>query len=102
MINIEINRENGRTQVITKGHSGYDVCGKDIVCAGVSTIVQTYAYECIDQSGCDAYIVGDGFLEIITKDTADNEVRLSMLKTAIEGIMQEFSEYVSLKETNKI
>lgn len=32
-------------QVIVKGHSGYDVVGKDIVCAAISTLTEaTYNY----------------------------------------------------------
>lgn len=37
MINV-IRKNNGIT---VKGHAGYDEPGKDIVCAGVSTLVQT-------------------------------------------------------------
>ena len=36
---IEVIRLNGEIKI--KGHAGYDEPGKDIVCAGVSTLVQT-------------------------------------------------------------
>ena len=41
MIKIKISKDNYINQIIIAGHSGYDVEGKDIVCAGVSSIAIT-------------------------------------------------------------
>ena len=41
MIKIKINKDTKINEIIIDGHSGYDVEGKDIVCAGVSSIVIT-------------------------------------------------------------
>ncbi len=42
MITITIKRQNSfPKQVILKGHAGFDEYGKDIVCAGVSSILTT-------------------------------------------------------------
>lgn len=40
MIQIEIEKGKGSFVVIAKGHAGYDVEGKDIVCAAVSILLQ--------------------------------------------------------------
>lgn len=39
---IEVKRDNLKISI--KGHAGYDEIGKDIVCAGVSTLLHTYAF----------------------------------------------------------
>ncbi len=42
MIKVKITKENDLiSKIEMKGHSGYDVSGKDIVCAGASTIIIT-------------------------------------------------------------
>ena len=41
MIKIQVNKNNDVDTIIVSGHSGYDVEGHDIVCAGVSSIVTT-------------------------------------------------------------
>ena len=37
---VQYSFKNGTHRLSVKGHSGYAKCGRDIVCAGVSTLVQ--------------------------------------------------------------
>lgn len=41
MIKVQVKKTTGIDSIIISGHSGYDVEGHDIVCAGVSSIVIT-------------------------------------------------------------
>lgn len=42
MTRVEVFKKNGEiVKVVANGHSGYGVAGEDIVCAGVSSIIQT-------------------------------------------------------------
>lgn len=41
MIDIKINMKSGDMEIKVKGHAGYAPHGQDIVCAGVSAILQT-------------------------------------------------------------
>ena len=41
MINITVKEENGHINIDVNGHANYAPHGQDIVCAGVSAIVQT-------------------------------------------------------------
>ena len=43
MTNIAYSFSNGAHILLVEGHSGYAKCGRDIVCAGVSTLVQALA-----------------------------------------------------------
>ena len=41
MIKINVSAESGRMTIEVEGHAMYDAHGRDIVCAGVSAILQT-------------------------------------------------------------
>lgn len=43
MTNITYSFSNGAHILLVEGHSGYAKCGRDIVCAGVSALVQALA-----------------------------------------------------------
>ena len=41
MVNIVVFKENGKVTIKMDGHAGHGKPGEDIVCAGVSAIIQT-------------------------------------------------------------
>ena len=43
MTKVQYSLKNGSHRLSVKGHSGYAECGRDIVCAGVSTLTQALA-----------------------------------------------------------
>ena len=43
MTKVQYSLKNGTHRLSVKGHSGYAECGRDIVCAGVSTLTQALA-----------------------------------------------------------
>lgn len=43
MIRVALRQDERSAQFIVSGHAGYDERGKDIVCAGISTLVNTLA-----------------------------------------------------------
>lgn len=98
MIRVTIGREDGLTTLEVTGHSGYAEKGKDIVCAGVSTIVQTYAFITVENGGCEEYRMGDGYLFVKAKDSKENDIRLHMVKTALEAIEGEYPHYLMIGE----
>lgn len=90
----------GSTHTLTVvGHAGYDEYGRDIVCAGVSSLVQalmcwiesnSYCVECIstdDKSG-----------EVIISCNGGEEVSAVFYMTAlgIEQIAESYSDYVQI------
>ena len=61
MIKIKFDKD----KISIKGHSGYDVIGKDIVCASVSSIVITSINAIIRIDGkAISYKQDEGFIEI--------------------------------------
>ena len=83
MIKIKIEKENNLiSKIEMKGHSGYDVSGKDIVCAGASTIIITTLNAIIRYNEeAISYNQDEGYVEVIIKKH-DNVVDI-LLENAI-------------------
>lgn len=74
MIRIQIDREHLSIQVT--GHAGYAEKGKDIVCAGVSALVQTWAK-------CVMMFREKGFLEQAEVEVMDGKANVSAEPKAV-------------------
>lgn len=65
MTKISVAFDDGRpVTLVAEGHSGYAVKGEDIVCAGVSALLQALLY------GFESVARSDGFMFSIDKDDA--------------------------------
>jgi uncharacterized protein YsxB (DUF464 family) len=83
------------------GHSGYGEKGKDIVCAAVSILSQTFALLCMELEQerkiqvNEAYI-GSGRIRISIKDSDGCTMYpVKMLKTGFSRLCEEYPENVS-------
>lgn len=101
MINVYINRTQNVSQLIVLGHAGFDEAGKDIVCAGVSTLAQSYAQCCIEKAKCNVD-VSDGRLEITVEDTDDTKAMLEMLEKGVSMISEAYENHVTLVKGTSI
>ncbi len=88
-------RKNGFT---VEGHANFAECGKDIVCAGVSTLAQNFIASVEKLTVCKGdYIISDGFLDVeIEKLTVVSEALLASFYIGVEMIIEEYPEYVRL------
>lgn len=107
MTHIKFYVSNGHvTAVHATGHSGYAEEGEDIVCSGVSSILQTAILGLLKVAGIQVgYKIDEaaGSLEIIVPQNLgelaqrDSDV---ILKTALEGvsdIAEGYSDYIKLE-----
>lgn len=104
MIAITIDRENLR--ISAKGHAGYAEKGKDIVCAGVSALVQAWA-ECVrvfEESGWTEHseiAMKDGDAEVsVAPLPAHRGAVIISFQTIVTGLLKlagECPEYISVK-----
>lgn len=63
MIRIKISESNGRiTHLLARGHSGFAEHGKDIVCAGVSALLQALKIGLEELEGSQVGTMKAGFL----------------------------------------
>ena len=85
------------------GHANYAENGKDVVCAGVSTLAYTLAeYLSVEDFDIPLHVsFNDGAAEISCHATEDNVVRIQaafdFAMTGIKVIAQEYPSYVVVK-----
>ncbi len=105
MITVKLSHTDGVvTKVSASGHSGYAKSGGDVVCAAVSTLVQT-AYLAI------ADVVGDiryerdaarGYFEFEIPslgDRHDADVILRAMVVGLKDLSSGYPQYIKLEET---
>ncbi|MCL2164247.1 MAG: ribosomal-processing cysteine protease Prp [Oscillospiraceae bacterium] len=91
-----------------RGHSGYDVAGRDIVCAAVSVTAYNSAGALSELAGiAKCYVESPGFMKIGLPDEIDAERRRIadiIMNTAYIGfrqIQESYPEYLKIKEIIK-
>jgi uncharacterized protein YsxB (DUF464 family) len=108
MTKVKIIKKNGFiTEVEAKGHTGYGMSGEDIVCAALSSIIQTAGLGLVRVAGIEAEIEQDnkkGYIKItLPKNLSDEELHNSkmVLDTMLAGVkdLQEgYSDFIKLEE----
>lgn len=95
MIKVSIKKD----YIIINGHSGYDVQGKDIVCAGVSTLVTTTinAIIRIDYEAIE-YKVDDGYVKIsILKHDKYVDILIENMISLFKEMEAQYKKYIEIK-----
>ena len=72
--------------IITTGHSNYAEDGKDIVCAAVSTLMQTLEL-------CGKSVKRKGYMRVETKD----KYGMFLIANGLKLIADEYPKYVEIK-----
>lgn len=87
-----------------KGHSGYAAEGEDIVCAVVSTVLQSVVLCCEEVLKCDYFAdIKDGYLKWYLKDESAADKLNILTETLYRVLMQaeeSYGSYISIKEVN--
>ena len=94
---IKINFDKDKISI--KGHSGYDVIGKDIVCASVSSIVITSinAIIRIDEKAI-SYKQDEGFIEInILKHSEIVDLLILNMKELLKELQIQYDKYIKIQ-----
>ena len=95
MIKIKFDKD----KISIKGHSGYDVIGKDIVCASVSSIVITSinAIIRIDEKAI-SYKQDEGFIEInILKHSEIVDLLILNMKELLKELQIQYDKYKKIQ-----
>lgn len=99
MIHIEIKKQDGRIcRLTSKGHAGYDDIGKDLVCAGISSILFGAL------NGLDEMFAADVKLDVnqnriqidVCNDSEDLQNTLQFLVIQLKTVEQRFPEFVKI------
>lgn len=106
MTHVVVKRHNNRiVSVECTGHTGYGEQGEDIVCAALSSIVQTAALGLLQVVGADlGYKTGkDGYLKMTLPKEMDEGMRHdcdTVLETMLLGVSdlnQGYSDFIELE-----
>ena len=92
MIKVNVKYNNNKVyELVIKGHAGYDVRGKDIVCAAVSSMAITTINNIIALDDSIDYEENSGLLIIRVK--RDTEVNNKLLDNLIRMLTELKSQY---------
>lgn len=100
MIKVNVKRNDNKVyELVIKGHAGYDVHGKDIVCAAVSTMAITTINNIIalDNDSID-YEENSGLLIIrVIRDTEVNNKLLDNLVRMLTELMNQYPKNIEIR-----
>ena len=84
-----------RNVMVVEGHAGYDVEGKDVVCAAVSGMVQFAAYLVKRHGG--SFIKEKGYLKIVSSGSEFEDSVIETLVHALKDLENRFPEHISVE-----
>lgn len=97
----EVNPENGRMMLRAAGHAGYAEKGKDIVCAGVSALMQTLAYSAAEDENTSAScreIGGSNEMRILADNTPDMLAKFELVADGLILLANAYPKNVSFQK----
>ena len=99
MIKVNVKKNNDIiNELVIKGHAGYDVSGKDIVCAAVSSMAITTINNIIALDDSIYYEEDSGLLKIrVENDTEVNQKLLSNLIRMFEELKQQYPKNIEIR-----
>ena len=107
MTHVTIQKSNNNiTRLICDGHTGYGVCGEDIVCSALSSIVQTAVLGVVAVAGVNAQVVRDdkkGYLSmdipknITSSQRHDVDVILNTMLCGVQDLYEGYSDFIELE-----
>lgn len=97
----EVNPENDRMMLRAAGHAGYAEKGKDIVCAGVSALMQTLAYSAAEDENTSAScreIGGTNEMRILADRTPDMLAKFELVADGLILLANAYPKNVSFQK----
>ena len=93
VIKLLLNKQN--FSLVIKGHAQYNP-GNDIICAGVSTITQTFS-EIVSELGCSDIVSEDGLFEVNGNMNDDILYYLRFVTVGYSGLTNSYPNNVRLE-----
>jgi len=99
MINVTVKRDKSINEIRIVGHAKYDIYGKDIVCAGVSSTLITSVNACLtfDKESIYYEEKNNFYLKNIKKDEITNKL-LENLINILKSIESDYKDNIKIKE----
>ena len=99
MIKVNVKRNDNKVyELVIKGHAGYDVHGKDIVCAAVSSMAITTINNIIALDDSIDYEENSGLLIIrVKRDTEVNNKLLDNLVRMLTELNEQYPKNIEIR-----
>ena len=99
MIKVNVKRNDNKVyELVIKGHAGYDVRGKDIVCAAVSSMAITTINNIIALDDSIDYEENSGLLIIrVKRDTEINNKLLDNLVRMLTELKEQYPKNIEIR-----
>ncbi len=99
MIKVNVKRNDNKVyELVIKGHAGYDVHGKDIVCAAVSSMTITTINNIIALDDSIDYEENSGLLIIrVKRDTEVNNKLLDNLVRMLVELKEQYPKNIEIR-----
>ncbi|MBE6145121.1 MAG: ribosomal-processing cysteine protease Prp [Firmicutes bacterium] len=99
MIKVNVKYNNNKVyELVIKGHAGYDVHGKDIVCAAVSSMAITTINNIIALDDSIDYEENSGLLIIrVKRDTEVNNKLLDNLVRMLTELKEQYPKNIEIR-----
>ena len=107
MTDVKVTRKNNHiVEVTASGHTGYGEQGEDIVCAGISTLIQSallgllqvaglnVKYTVNEQQGSLRFTLPENLTEM---ERHDADVILNTMLCGLQDFYTEYSDYINLE-----
>ena len=107
MTDVKVTRKNNHiVEVTASGHTGYGEQGEDIVCAGISTLIQSallgllqvaqinVKYTVNEQEGSLKFILPENLTDT---ERHDADVILNTMLCGLQDFYTEYSDYINLE-----
>jgi uncharacterized protein YsxB (DUF464 family) len=100
-INIFRDNNNNIKQLIVQNHTNYAKKGKDIICSGISAIIQTAILGLKKYSPAEVNtFIKEGFVKIIVnKPTRESNIILETARLGFLDIQRDYKTYIEVKDT---
>lgn len=94
MINVSVAENKKKFEVIAMGHANYAECGKDIVCAGVSSLMFAFSGAC-EENISDA-VIEKGYFAVKCKKNYKTKHYMKMLVCGLKNMQENYPEYIKI------
>lgn len=102
MVLVTLKEENGLIkQISLKGHAGYDVSGKDIVCSSISCITITTVNGIISIYGKDSVVTNYESDCLIVKFLIHNDIINKLIQNMInllKDLEKQYKKYIKVEQ----
>ena len=102
MVSIKIERKAGKIIAFScEGHCDYKKKGEDIVCAGISSILQTAVLGLKEYLKADIELLKEAGKMVVglkSSATADSQIILETMLLGLKGIEREYPKKVKIEE----